>query len=97
MPRQRTIHGRRLVAQLQCGSREDSDHFHGIPQPYKSGQPLQVSLPTSLPRQSGSGPWHVLVNYEGFTAAWFSAFLRSNPMDSLEVHLPLFPSVVALS
>ena len=92
----KTIHGRRLVAQLWCGSREPSDQFYGIPQPYKSGQPLQISLPVVIPRQSGSGPWHVLVNYEGFTAAWFSALVGSNTMDSLEVHLPLFPSVVAL-
>ena len=91
MPRKRTIHGRRFVAQLQCGSREASDHFDGIQQPYRSDQPIQVSLPAVLPRQSGSGPWHVLVNYEGFTAAWFSAFFRSNTMDSLEVHLPSSP------
>jgi len=86
-----TVHGRKLVANLVTGpSASVEDPFRGTTQPSRvdSSTGLQTPLPGRLPRQSGSGPWHIIVRHTHFTAEWLAAFRRTNLYDDLLVGLP---------
>lgn len=85
-----TVHGRNFRTHFKTGYRANDPAtamFKDVPVPKEEKPPnLPVDMPSRLARQSGSGPWHKLAGtWNGYTRAWFEAFLNANELCDLEV------------